>query len=311
MTYNVPYFIETGGGIIDLDSRIEIVNAYESEGSFNLSYVSTIPATVSTYLVGKIYKNWELYPMKAVSYSDNETFDDVISRDKIYLDNANENAIKVAYELAGKEFSVINKRLKVFYVYPEAETTLKVGDVILKCNEETDLNPEKISKIIKNADYGDTINFTVLRNNEEVDTTGIVKNVQDNKVIGISMAEQDEYFTDPEIKLSFTDSEAGPSGGFTLALAIYNKLVDHDITNGLKIVGTGTISKDGEIGEIGGVEYKLKGAANAKADIFLVPSGSNYEDAVKYKEEHKLKIDIIEVHNFKEAIELLKNYKGE
>ena len=311
MTYDVPYMIETGGGTIDLDDRIQIVDSYQSKGSFNLSYVSSLDAKVSTYLLSHIVKNWELIPMKNVSYSENETFEDVLLRDKIYLNNANENAIRVAYKQAGKSFTVTKTYVSVFYIDKMADTTLKVGDTIISCNGNDFNSADDLKKIIQEANYGDIITFKVIRSGEKIEATGKIQELENTKVVGISLMEKDEYITDPEIKLSFKDSEAGPSGGFTLALAIYNKLVEEDITHGLKIVGTGTISKDGNIGEIGGVEYKLKGAATAKADIFLVPSGDNYQDALKYKEEHKLKIDIIEVHNFNEAIEILKNYKGE
>ena len=60
-----------------------------------------------------------------------------------------------------------------------------------------------------------------------------------------------------------------------------NNLTEEDITKGKKIVGTGTIEEDGSVGSIGGVKYKLNGAVRQKADIFLVPAGENYEEALK------------------------------
>lgn len=51
-------------------------------------------------------------------------------------------------------------------------------------------------------------------------------------------------------------------------LEIYNSLTDDDLTKGYKIVGTGTIDMEGNVGMIGGVKYKLKGAIKKKADIF-------------------------------------------
>ena len=44
-----------------------------------------------------------------------------------------------------------------------------------------------------------------------------------------------------------------------------------DITNGQKIVGTGTISLDGNVGAIGGIYQKVICADIMDADIFLVP----------------------------------------
>ena len=39
-----------------------------------------------------------------------------------------------------------------------------------------------------------------------------------------------------------------------------NAITEYDITKGLMIAGTGTIDSVGNVGEIGGVTYKLAGA---------------------------------------------------
>ena len=49
----------------------------------------------------------------------------------------------------------------------------------------------------------------------------------------------------------------------------------------------------------------MLGAADAKADIFLCPSGKNCEDALQYKKEKKLKIKILEVKTIEDAISQL------
>ena len=89
-----------------------------------------------------------------------------------------------------------------------------------------------------------------------------------------------------------------------LSLAIYNSLVEEDITGGKKIVGTGTIDADGNVGAIGGVKYKIAAAVKAKADLFLVPS-DNYEEAKEVVEKHNYKIKLISVSTFDEAIDKL------
>ena len=111
-----------------------------------------------------------------------------------------------------------------------------------------------------------------------------------------------------KITYNFKKRETGPSGGLTIALDIYNHLVEEDITKGYKIVGTGTIDKNGLVGEIGGVKYKLQGAVKDNADIFIVPK-ENYEEAITEKNKHNYKINIISVSTFDEAIEKLKNLK--
>ena len=93
-----------------------------------------------------------------------------------------------------------------------------------------------------------------------------------------------------------------------MTLMTYNSLTKQDLTYGKKIVGTGTISLDGSVGEIGGVKYKLMGAVNNKADIFLVPEG-NYEEAMKVKEDKKYDIEIVKVTKLQDAIDYLEGLK--
>ena len=125
--------------------------------------------------------------------------------------------------------------------------------------------------------------------------------------MGIILVTINEYKTNPKIKVNIDDNESGSSGGLVMALAIYNSLIEEDITKGLTIVGTGTIDEEGNIGTIGGVKYKLKNAESEKADLFLVPKGDNYKEAIKIKKEKNYNIKIIPIGTFDEAIEFLKN----
>ena len=90
-----------------------------------------------------------------------------------------------------------------------------------------------------------------------------------------------------------------------LTLSIYDQLVPEDITKGRKIAGTGTIDSEGKAGAIGGVKYKLAGAVKDKADIFIVPNGENYEEAIKLQQEKNYDIEIIGVDSFEDALEKL------
>ena len=137
----------------------------------------------------------------------------------------------------------------------------------------------------------------------------IVHEKDGRKLIGIALTSIYDYEVDPKITFTFSNSESGPSGGFMVTLAIYNQLIDNDISNGLKIAGTGTIDIEGNVGSIGGVKYKLKGAVDSKSDIFLVPAGENYKEAIKYQKKYHYDIKIIGISTFEEAIEKLESMK--
>nr|WP_269212671.1 MULTISPECIES: S16 family serine protease [unclassified Schaalia] len=63
----------------------------------------------------------------------------------------------------------------------------------------------------------------------------------------------------------------GPSAGMMFALGIIDRMTPGDITGGQKIAGTGTVSYDGQIGPIGGIQQKMRGAVRDGAMWFLAP----------------------------------------
>ena len=165
---------------------------------------------------------------------------------------------------------------------------------------------DTLKSVIEEKEVGDRIKLVVKRNDSKKDVYATIKNYQGRKVAGISIVNIYDYETNPKIELKFKQSESGPSGGLMLTLAIYNSLVDKDITKGKKVVGTGTIEEDGSVGSIGGVKYKLNGAVRQKADVFLVPAGENYEEALKEAKRKDYSIKIEAVSTFDEALKKLK-----
>ena len=71
----------------------------------------------------------------------------------------------------------------------------------------------------------------------------------------------------------------GPSAGLMFSLGIYDLLTPGDLTGGKFIAGTGTITVDGKVGAIGGIQQKMSGAKEAGATVFLVPAGNCDEAA--------------------------------
>ena len=222
------------------------------------------------------------------------------------LDVSSSNAIYYAYTLANKPIKLTSTKYYVYATFEGYNTNLKVGDQLLEINGVKLEQDFKFKEEIEKLNVGDTIKIKLIRNNkEEVIETPIFKsNKDESKILGIYLQALNEYKTDPKVNIEFAKDEAGPSGGLITALSIYNKLIKKDITHGLTIAGTGTMEADGSIGQIGGVEYKLKGASK-KADIFLVPEGKNYEEAKAIKQEKGYKIKIIPVSSLEDAIEKL------
>lgn len=306
--YPLPYYIYTGGGTINVKDKIHI-ESKETKGDFNLCYVEQINANIPTFLLSKLLSNWDSVSKEEVSLNDKEDIKDIYKRDKIYLEEANQNAIFVAYKKAGKSVNILDKHLYIIYLEEDSDTDLKIGDDILEIDGSKIDSLTDISKILDSYEVGSKLNIKVKRNGKEMMKYAIVHEKDDRKLIGIALTSIYDYEVDPKITFTFSNSESGPSGGFMVTLAIYNQLIDSDISNGLKIAGTGTIDIEGNVGSIGGVKYKLKGAVDSKSDIFLVPAGENYEEAIKYQKKYHYDIKIIGISTFEEAIEKLESMK--
>lgn len=303
-TIKFPFYIEAPGGIIDINDRIIIENKSESQGSFNLAFVTEIKATIPTLILAYFNDDWNIIKEEEILY-ENETYEDENYRSHLLLNEANNNAVIVAYTYADKEIIISNEHLFIIYVDENAETDLKIGDEILEIDGTKILNKNQLDEIVLQKNVGDKVSVLVKRDDDEVECFGVLREVDNKKIIGVSLSKTSDVITNPQITFNFKASESGPSGGLMMALSIYDALVDEDITRGMKIVGTGTIDANGNVGSIGGIEYKIKGAVKEKADIFLVPSGENYNDAKKLVEENKYDIRLIEVDSFEDALNKL------
>lgn len=308
MWYPLPYYIYSGGGLINLEDRVEVKQGYPQKGSFHLCYVTEIDGSISSYLLGKLL-GWDIVPIEQMQLGEEESSEDIFLRDRLFMDAGNSNAIMIAYQKAGKTFKVTGNKNYVFYLDSKADTTLKIGDDIQKIDGKDYEDLSQLKELVSTKDVGDVISFTVIRDGKTKEAEARVYEEENGRYIGVAVQNDLTYETYPEVELRFSKNEAGSSGGLMLTLAIYNQLVEEDITGGLKIAGTGTIERDGSVGPIGGVKYKLKGAVSKKAKIFFVPNGDNYKEAMEEKEKKHYDIDIVGVDNFDEALSYLTKRK--
>lgn len=300
----LPYYVINGGGVIDTTKRINIEGIKpQKKGNFNLAYVSVLEGRPWSYLLGKIIPSWEVEKVEDYTYDKKEDMESVTKRDNLELEESIRNAIKVSYLKAGKKYEVKEEH---YYIYYDQNKKLNVQDEVLGYDGIKLNDMDEFKKYILNHKIGDKIKLKIKRNNKIFEEELEVKEEKNIPFIGIMLIKMDDYYMEPKVQYKFESSEAGPSGGLTLALATYNMLIDEDITKGKKIVGTGTIDSEGNVGQIGGVLYKLKGAISAKADVFIVPKGENSKEVKKEVKKKKYKIKVVEVKTFSEALNKLK-----
>ena len=200
----LPYYIYNGGGTINVDKKVKIEDSYKGNGSFNLCYVSEIRATLPTYLLAKILPSWDLTPKEEITLNEDETDKDVYTRDRIFLDDANVNAIHLAYQKAGKDFTITKKNHYIIYIDENASTNLKIGDIIRTVDKQVISSLEEIKEIVSKKEVGEQISFTVERNKKIKECYATVYENNGNKYVGISMQTTYDYDTNPDISLKFS-----------------------------------------------------------------------------------------------------------
>ena len=276
----VPYDTISPAYINKIDTIIEIDNSSTYSGSFN---------TVSVYSSERVSALQYLFALCDRKTTISKTYQ------QINLSNVQQrasgtiqknvsivNSLITGYETA-KQYGAdcdIKYHLEGYiidrvYSYL-SKNTLEIGDIITSINGVS-LKDNLINDAVNLVGNTNTYNLVVNRNNEEVNFT-ITKNEYINyngtTSYGFGFGGYD-YFVIDEAYPTFTINKAdtyGPSGGLLQSLMVFNSLYkDVDLTNGLKIVGTGTIDFTGDVGEIGGMYQKVLCAEMNDVDIFLAP----------------------------------------
>ena len=299
----VPYYVKMGGGTINLNDEISIEGEKEEKGSLEALYVREAKGIVLTYLLSYIVPSFEKEKIENTVI--NEEDEDAYNyRERLYFTTSLDSATKVAFEKAGKEVKISSSRFLVIYIDKSSKTNLEVGDEILKIEgEKVDSYDEMASLISKNQNKKQ-IKIIVKRDDKEIETSNQLINMDNEKKLGVVISNEIKYTSDPKVDFAFNGRQAGPSGGLMIALTIYNKLTDEDITKGKKVVGTGTIDTLGNVGEIGGIKHKLMAADSKNADIVFVPK-ENYKEAKQIKDKKNYNFELVSISNFDDAIEYL------
>ena len=298
------YVIYTPGSLENLNDRIIVTPSNESKGSMNLTYVTSIPANIPNMLLSLIIPNWDIESLNNMRVED-ESEKEIENRDKIYLKDTSYDAVIAAFKEANMKYEITDVDVTITYIYNIARTNLKVGDVIKTINGVKITSFNSLINEVNKYEVGEKLIINVLRNNKIIECEATIVLEENKKMIGISLAELKNIKTNPEVKFVFKNNESGSSRGLMCALEIYNRITKYDITKGDIISGTGVIDENGNVGSIGGVKYKLKGAVNKHAKVFIVPI-DNYEEAISLKNKYKYDIEIIKADTLKNVIKALK-----
>lgn len=158
-----------------------------------------------------------------------------------------------------------------------ADGHLQAGDMITSVDGKAVTSAAKLTSLIRAKPVGTALNIGYSRGGEPASTTITTSKAQDGSPrIGIQVEQKQP--SPYQIQFSL-DDVGGPSAGLMFSLGIVDKLTPADLTGGITIAGTGTIDDDGNVGAIGGIAQKMRGAKRDGATVFLSPA-DNCAEAV-------------------------------
>lgn len=185
-----------------------------------------------------------------------------------------------------------------------ADGMLQKADVIVSVDGTRIRSVTQTADVISAVKPGDPVRLVIRRDGKVrrlVLNTVAATDAPSKSRIGVSLRE----IVDPPFQVKFKLGEVigGPSAGMMFALSIYDTITPGKLTGGRYIAGTGTITSDGTVGVIGGVQQKIAGAYQAGATVFLAPAG---DCAEALQSPLATKLRLIKVATLDDAVKALK-----
>lgn len=303
------YYCMMPGNIIGLGEMVE-VDSLHSENSFNMTTVSVIKASLPVLLFGKLAPNVRVEPEGRV-IPEGWTEEEYNIYSKYLMTNSHNNAKLAAANYLDLEYMEVNQEPYILRVVDEGPSAgkLQSGDTIISIDAiKTDYI--KIAKeAIKAHQPGDVVEVVLQRGDGEIkeiitENITLGENEDGEALLGINIITRDKQVVlmDHDINIK-TGSITGPSAGAMITMEILNKIGAIDLPEDIMIAGTGTISADGTIGPIGGINQKIVTAFRKGINIYFMPK-NNADDIIIDLEEYK-DMEIVYVDNLSEIIEHL------
>ena len=282
----IPYVFFSPGNPNDVSGdliKIKDATSYPVNGNlFLTSILVTNPST--PVFGGEALYNWTegsnvVLPKETV-------YPPAMGDQRARRDSRSEMAISKVTATAAALNYLGYKIVPVYYIdelrpYTASAGVLQIGDRIIRVDGMLITELEEIRTAYQGRKIGDRIPIEIERVIDGdvkrlVVTVELVSNQESSgdsskPAIGILVGTSAKFPIDVELGLR---GVGGPSAGMIFALGIVEKLQPEDLLRGRKVAGTGSISPDGEVGAIGGIEQKMIGAARRGATLFLAPRGN-------------------------------------
>lgn len=310
----VPYYTLSPGPVYDTSDFVDVVeidSAVDADGELFFLTVSLQEANVFEWVAAKLSRKVDLSPRENIRPVG-------VSRDQLRRENlarmeqSKTDAQFVALTQLGFEPTYIGTGALVIDTVEGtgSEGVLVAEDVIVAIDGNDVEFRDDLPELLADKEIGDSVFVIVERpvpGSEDPDVLELEivlgPHVDDPEkpMIGILVDNNTPIVEFPvEINMD-SQNIGGPSAGMMFTLEIINQMTEEDMTDGLRIAGTGTIRRDGTVGPIGGVKQKVFAAIDAGATVVFIPA-DNYDDALLAARDD---IKVVRIETINDPLEFL------
>ncbi len=317
---SLPYYIYSPGEALPLQSLITVQGGHKTtRGSFMMTTVYVVyAANVYDFLYGLMLPHHQVLPAPEVNGGLTNTEYDQL--EAYMMRSAHQNAEIAAFHYLHKPVTVTTTGVTVLSVEhgTAAYGHLASGDVITAMDGKSLQNPNVIFQILQRAKVGERVTLTVSQQGRVKHMTlhlaalpPLPGHHTERPGLGIFLAPAQTVHSPIHIAIH-SGSIDGPSAGLMFTLEIINQLDSEDLTRGYRIAGTGTMSANGTIGQIGGAAHKVVAASDAGATYFFVPADTAKGDTNALHAEQEAKkigthMKVIPVKTLQQAVSFLQS----
>ncbi|KXT74186.1 Lon-like protease with PDZ domain [Streptococcus sp. DD10] len=322
VTIPLPYYIEIPGTAEDVRQVLLVDNQTDQEdGAYEFTTVGVVHATLSHLIYAWLTPFTDIHTAKEMTGGSSDLEYQRINQ--FYMETSQNMAKYQGLKTAGKDIQMDFLGVYVLNVADNStfKGILNIADTVTAINDQTFEDTQALIHYVGSQKIGDTVKVTYEEDGETKSAEGKIIQLENGKNgIGISLVDKTEIKSDIPITFA-TEGIGGPSAGLMFSLSIYTQLADPTLRNGRVVAGTGSIDRDGNVGEIGGIDKKVLAADRSGASIFFTPDNevteeekkadpdtkSNAQLAKETAEKIGTKMKIVPVKTLQDAIDYLKN----
>ena len=277
VTY-VPYVIESPGNLYTTGDRISISGAtpYPTNDKIDLVTVS-LDTRVTEFEKFLADHNGDdlVAPAKEVLGDQTPAQNDALNR--LLMDQSKDAAVLVALEKLGYDVHPTPSGAVVEETVPgaPADGVIKVAETIVSIDGKPVTTSDDLHALLGTYKPGNHVKVTLEATDHSQRTVDLTLGDNPNSpgvaFLGVGPTTRLVY---PDLAVKVTVNAGpigGPSAGLAFTLGILDLMTPGDLTAGNEVAATGTISADGTVGEIGGIDGKVTTVSRQHVKYFLVP----------------------------------------